>query len=236
MTESDPGSGSAASRPPPPERLEDPKDESLPIPVPAPLTGEGASEQPQKKKKGKKKTGRGRSVETFFRVSYRMHVDMSSLADTKANIMISINGIIISVLLAGTAGFGGGRSTLLLPASAILLGALASMVFAVLAARPRVGRSDVTLEEARADRKSILFFGSFVSLPAGDFVEAMDEMLDDAPRLHAAMLRDIHGLGVVLDRKFRLLRTSYTLFMWGMGIGGVLYFLALVGIGGGSVP
>ena len=56
----------------------------------------------KKAKKGKAAGGLGssRGVETMFRTSYRTHVDLSHLADNKANIMISINGIIISILLA----------------------------------------------------------------------------------------------------------------------------------------
>lgn len=196
---------------------------------PASLEGWARKKKRKKRKKGGDRS-RGRSVETFFRTSYRMHVDMSSLADTKANIMISINGIIVSVLLAGSAGFGRVAGSLLLPGGVILFSSLVSMVFAVLAARPRIGRDPVTLEEVRSDRKGILFFGTFISLSSDDFVKVMEEILDDAPRLHAAMLRDIHGLGGVLDRKFRLLRTSYTVFMWGISTGGFLFLLQLTGL------
>ena len=40
----------------------------------------------------------GRGVETMYRTAYRTHVNLSSIADNKANIMLSINAIIISVI------------------------------------------------------------------------------------------------------------------------------------------
>src|SRR5690606_36360620 len=48
-----------------------------------------------KDKKNKKKSERG--VETMFRVTSTNHLELSALADNKANIMISVNSIIISI-------------------------------------------------------------------------------------------------------------------------------------------
>ena len=44
------------------------------------------------------KTGRG--VETMFRLTSKNHLDLSNMADNKANIMISINSIILSVIVS----------------------------------------------------------------------------------------------------------------------------------------
>jgi hypothetical protein len=93
------------------------------------------------KKKDKKGGGSNRGVETMFRTSYRTHLDLSSLADNKANIMISINGIIISILLASIYPRITENRWLLLPTAVLLLGCLLSLVYAVLSARPRVTRS-----------------------------------------------------------------------------------------------
>src|SRR5690606_21934656 len=143
--------------------------------------------------------GSERSIETMFRTSYRTHVDMSSLADNKANIMISINGIIVSIVLASIAPRLSTDPELLWPTSVLVVGCLISLIFAVLAARPRVAVRPITLDDVRDNAASVLFFGSFVNLKEEEFVVAMQELLPDADRLYGNMIRDIYSLGAVLD-------------------------------------
>lgn len=187
-----------------------------------------------KDKKKKKSDDAGRGVETMFRTSYRTHLDLSSLADTKANIMITINGIMISILLATIYPSIAANRMLLLPSSVLLLGCLASVVYAVLAARPRVTRRKLGLADVRENRANILFFGTFASMSEEDFLTGMWELMEDRRRTYTNMMRDLYGLGAVLETKYRLLRVSYTVFMLGL-VAGVLLFLAVYGTAGGQV-
>lgn len=189
---------------------------------------EGGSSE--KKKKKKDRLGSSRGVETLFRTSYRTHVDMSALADAKANIMITINGLMISILLASISPKIQANEWLLVPSAVLLSGCVVSMIYAVLAARPRYQKRLVTLEEVRRDAANVLFFGNFVSMPEDDFVQGMSELIRDGDRLYTNMLRDIYSLGGVLERKFRLLRVSYTVFMFGLVIGAVLFLVVFAGM------
>ena len=187
----------------------------------------------KKKKKKKKKAkvevsrfGSSRGVETMFRTSYRQHIDLSALADTKANIMISINGIIMSIVLASISPKIDSNSWLLLPTSVLLLGCLVSMVYAILSARPRVSSALVTLEDVRNNRSNILFFGNFVNMSEDDYMQGMEELLQNIDSLYNNMMRDIYGLGKVLKRKFELLRVSYTVFMFSL-IASILLFIGV---------
>jgi len=184
-----------------------------------------AEARKEKKKKKKEKTGSPRGVETMFRTSYRTHQDLSNLADNKANIMISINGIIISILLASIYPRIVDNRFLLLPTAVLLVFCLLSLVYAVLAARPRVTRREATLDEVRADKANILFFGTFTTMKEEEFVQGMEELIQNPERTYRNMMRDIYGLGSVLETKYRLLRVSYTVFMLGL-ILGVMLFLA----------
>jgi hypothetical protein len=181
----------------------------------------------RKKKKKKGKVGSDRGIETMFRTSYRTHIDLSGLADNKANIMISINGIMISILLASISPKIDSNPWLLLPTSVLLIGAVASLVFAILAARPRVTSHVVTLDDVRSDSSNILFFGNFISLDEEDYLAGMKELMQDTDRLYSNMIRDIYALGHVLALKFRLLRMSYNLFMVGL-VSGVALFLVVI--------
>jgi hypothetical protein len=186
-------------------------------------------ERKKKKKKAQKKDGEGtlgssRGIETMFRTSYQTHNDLSQLADNKANIMISINGIIISILLASISPKIDANPWLLLPTAVLLIGCVVSMIYAVLAARPRVSQNDVTLERVQKGGANILFFGNFVQLDEGEFVAGMRELMTHTDELYVNMVRDIYALGRVLAKKFRLLRVSYNAFMVGL-VAGVSLFL-----------
>ena len=196
--------------------------------------GESTSDptRPKKKKKGKGKgKGSDRGVETMFRTSYRTHLALSSLADAKANIMISINGIIISILLATVYPSVTQSRWLLIPSTVLLLSCLTSLVYAVISARPRVTRRTVTLEDVRANRANILFFGTFVNMTEDDFITGMWELMGNRKRIYTNMMRDLFSLGAVLETKYRLLRVSYTVFMVGLAVGVVSYLVVYASAG-----
>ncbi|MEO1023749.1 MAG: Pycsar system effector family protein, partial [Bacteroidota bacterium] len=105
-----------------------------------------------KKEKTRKKGSRKRGISDMYRTSYRTHVDLSSIADNKSNIMISINGIIISIIIASISPKIDSNPWLLIPTSVLLMTCLLSLVYAVLAARPRVTNEKVTLDDVRNNR------------------------------------------------------------------------------------
>ena len=189
-----------------------------------------SQETKKKKKKGAIGLGTTRGIETMFRTSYRVHMELSSLADAKANIMISINGLIISIIIASISPKIDTNPWLLIPTTVMLLGCLVSLVFAVLSARPRVSSDLISLKDVRSNKANILFFGHFTRLSEDDFVTGMTELLSNTTTLYQNMIRDIYSLGKVLTRKFELLRLSYTAFMIGLGSGILMFIFVYVWI------
>ena len=220
----------AAAQPPVPARQSLVRAAPTAPPVATDARDEDGDRKKKKKKDRKAKGGAGRGIETMFRTSYRTHIDMSGLADAKANIMISINGIIVSILLASIAPKLDANPWLLLPTTVLLVSCLASLIYAVLAARPRVSSRIITLDQVRQNAANILFFGNFVSLSEDDYIKGMHELLQDSDRLYTSMTRDIYSLGSVLQRKFRLLRTAYTIFMFGLLVGVSLFIVVFAWI------
>ena len=184
----------------------------------------------ERKKREKSSLGTSRGIETMFRTSYRQHVDLSGLADNKSNIMISINGIIISIILASISPKIDSNPFLLIPTSVLLISCLISLVYAILSARPRVSSKTVKLEDVRQNRANILFFGNFVNMNEAEYLEGMTELLQNTDNLYQNMMRDIYSLGGVLALKFRLLRISYTVFMFGLVLGVLLYIGVFIGV------
>ncbi len=77
----------------------------------------------------------------------------------------------------------------------------------------------LTLDDIRSNRANILFFGNFVNMDEDEFVEGMVDLMQETEHLYVNMIRDLYGLGRVLQRKFELLRVSYNVFMIALVIG-----------------
>jgi hypothetical protein len=190
---------------------------------------EGGKKDKKKKKKDKQKASeKSKGVETMFRTSYRTNMDLSALADAKANIMISINGLIVSILLASIAPGIDTNTWLKWPTVALLIGCLGSLIFAVLAARPRVQSQAVTLDQVRRGAANLLFFGNFAHLSRDEFLTGMNELMANNDALYDNMVMDIYGVGMVLQKKYRLLRISYTVFMVGLFVGVTSFILVFM--------
>ena len=167
----------------------------------------------------KKAPGTNRGIETMFRSAYRVQMELTALADNKANMMISINGIIISIIIAAVAPKLDSNPWLLVPSTIFLLGTLVSIIFAILAARPRVSTKPITLADLENSEGNILFFGNFANLSCDEFEEGMLGLMADKKVLYETMIRNIYGLGSVLRKKFALLQVAYSAFMVALVLG-----------------
>jgi hypothetical protein len=179
--------------------------------------------EPEKEEKPKK-SGSGRSVETLFRNIYRVHVEVSAMADNKANLLISVNSIIL-ILATAHAQDVVTHPLLLLPAAIIVGSCLGSMVYAVLVARPRVTRDKGSGNEV-VTNANLLFFGGFSGLSRESYIESLTAMASDPETIHPAMAADLYDLGIVLKRKFKRLQTAYGFLLYGMP-GGITLFLVM---------
>jgi hypothetical protein len=172
--------------------------------------------QEKKKKKKKKKLGSSRGIETVFRTAYRAQLDLTALAATKANIMISLNGLILSVLTLSGPFVLVAEPMFTVPIAVFLTTCLTSIIFAVLAAQPRFDKRRSNLEDFKNDNANILVFEQFSSLNMLEHTQVMTRMLGDNKRIYKNMTRQLYKLGVDADRKYRFLKLSYTSFLAGL--------------------
>lgn len=185
----------------------------------------------KKSAKDKNKTksellGRGdRGVETMFRTTSRNHVAFSSMVDSKANIMLSINALVISVVISVLFRKLDTNPYMAIPTFLFLSVCLTTIVFAVLASRPKVSSGMFTREDIENKEVNLLFFGNFYNVTVDDFEWGMREMLKDKDYLYGSMIRDFYYLGQVLGKKYRYLRISYNVFMYGFVVSILLYVI-----------
>jgi predicted metal-dependent HD superfamily phosphohydrolase len=177
----------------------------------------------QRKKKFRNKPSKasepfkpGRGVETMYRTTYRTHVNLSSIADNKANIMLSVNAIILSISAANLIPKLDSNPHLTLPTVVLSGVCLASLFFAIQATRPKVTEGNSSMEDIKARRTNLLFFGNFYNMDLDDFHYGMTEMIRDEDFLYSSMTRDLYYLGVVLAKKYAYLRICYNVFLYGL--------------------
>ena len=214
----------------------------------APQTSEESSPVPPPKEK---QLGSSKAVETMFRNATRSELELIALAATKANIMISLNGLIISALMISGAFIFAQTAAFLLPAGVFMLTAAASIIFALLAASPEragvftairewvvaVFRRQAKLRDLRSylerrhdgpegERVNLLIYEDRMRLSRDETWEQMQALLRDRDEIYHQMTDQLYWLGQLADRKFRFLDVSYTIFRWGLLVS-VLAFLSV---------
>jgi len=170
----------------------------------------------------------GRGVETMYRTAYRTHVNLSSIADNKANIMLSINAIIISITISTLVPSFDANKKLIYPTIILLAVCLGSIIFATLSTRPKITEGKVTRDDILKRKSNLLFFGNFYNMKLVDFDWGMMEMIKDSDFLYSSMTRDLYYLGIVLAKKYKYLRYCYSIFMYGLIASVIAFGIAFI--------
>ncbi|MCU0832905.1 MAG: DUF3616 domain-containing protein [Chromatiaceae bacterium] len=192
--------------------------------------------------------GSGKGIETLFRSVYLADTEMIALAATKANIMISLNGFIVSALMISGAFIYASSPAFLVPAGAFLFTAAFSIYFALLAASPDlVGlprRLWTWLKEAVHGRASlrdlpasirrepeftdgvsnILIYEDRIKLTREAYWDRMRQLLGDQEAIYQRMSEQLYWLGEIANKKFEMLKISYSIFRWGLVLSVILFF------------
>lgn len=168
----------------------------------------------------------GKGIQTMLRLTSSNHLRLSELADHKANILISVNSIIISVILSVLLRKLSEETYLIIPTVIFLLVAVTTIVISILATRPKISGGSFTMEDVKAKKTNLLFFGNFYKATYDQYNEAMRNMMLDTDYLYGSLIKDIYYLGAVLGRKYRLIRLAYNIFMIGIVVSVIAFAIA----------
>jgi len=185
-----------------------------------------AFEDEGKKKEKLEKTERG--VDTLFRVTLGNHTRLSGIADSKANILLSVNAIIISIALSSIIPKldSPKNAHLVIPTFVMLMSSVVTIIFAILSTRPKVTSGIFSRQDVEDKNVNLMFFGNFYKMPLQEYEWAMNEMMKDRDYLYSTMIKDLYYLGLVLQRKYKLLRIAYNFFMIGIIITVIAFVIA----------
>jgi hypothetical protein len=100
-----------------------------------------------------------------------------------------------------------------------------TIIFSILATRPSLPTGTFTQQDMDEKKVNLLFFGNFYKMNLPDYSAGMLQVMNDRDFLYGTLIKDVYAQGVVLGRKYKLLRISYNIFMFGL-IASVLAFVA----------
>jgi len=196
----------------------------------------GLTEDEQKKlddvkKKKEKESQSERAVSTVFRIVAQSQNNLSQMADSKSNILISVNAIILSIMISSVFDKLKTDTYLQIPFTILVTICVVSMVFSILATRPTVTSGKFTKEDIADKKTNLLFFGNFHKMGYADYDWGMTELLADKNYLYSSMIKDTYFLGVVLAKKYKYLRIAYNIFMFGLIAAMIAFTIAFLAPG-----
>jgi len=183
----------------------------------------------QKKKAiSEKAKGYSRGVDSMFKLTARNQINLSSIADNKSNILISLNGIIISLGLVALASKFQENPAIIIPTLIFIVFSLSTIILAILSTRPNISSGKFTRNDIKLKKVNLLFFGNFYKMGLDEYEWAIREMINDDRYLYSTMTKDQYSLGKVLANKYKLLRWAFNVFMIGLVISVISFLLVFL--------
>lgn len=171
-----------------------------------------------KKKLAKVEPRSERGAETLFRLVSKNQYTLNTMIDKKSNILISINALILSIILGTVYGELDSDPHLIYPVILMLLTNIISIAYAIFATRPE-------LKHGKESVNNLLFYGNFNKMVEDEYVEKMTGLMYQGDELYKTIAKDTFYLGKTIDKKFKLLRKSFHVFLGGIIISVVTFML-----------
>ena len=159
-----------------------------------------------------------RGIETWFRLASRNLYTRRQIVDTKSNILVTVNSIIISVILGSLYMQLDSDPHLLWAIVPMILTNVASIAFAIFATRPIIEKGIFTEDDVKGKSARLMTFDDFYRMPEAEYEKAVDLLMEDKDFLYRTIKKDLHHLGVDLSRRYKNIRAAYDIFLIGLVI------------------
>jgi len=164
----------------------------------------------------------GTHLDHLLRQTRMHHVQLSSMADVKANIMLTLAAVVTTFSIGYLS-----DPILRWPVVVLILFCLVTVFFAAYAVMPKLD-FDFQPEPKNPDC-NILFFGNFMNLDYEAFRGIMEEIMRLPENTYEAQIREVYELGVYLGyKKYRFVRLAYLTFIGGLVSSGLLLIVVEV--------
>ena len=171
-----------------------------------------------------------KSTVNIIRTVLRNNIELTGIADGKANVLLSLNAIMITFLIPSIAA---GIETIMqehlyIPLLILALTCFATILLSAMVLRP--SNFDKFIEGLHPDMKvSPFFFGNFYNMEAEDFFQYLKESASEPTLIKAHLAQDLYYVGRRLGKKMTWIRQAFDIFLIGifltlLSTGIVLFF------------
>lgn len=178
-----------------------------------------------KKKLAKVEKRSERGVETLYRLASKNLYTRLALVDSKSNILISINAIVISITIGSVLARVEEDYHLLLPIIMMLTTNLTSIALAILAIRPPLSKVSGESLDLRSESANLLAFENFYKTERDEYHRKMEMIANNADYLYSNITEDIFMMGQRLGKKYKYVRRSYDVFLYGIILSVVVFII-----------
>jgi len=183
----------------------------------------------KKKKKAKKEKTLDNSVLNIIRTTLRNNIELTGIADNKANVLLSLNALMLTFLIPFTLPH---LDTvreyhLVYPIVILVITSLTTIYMSALVLMPSKFYEGLSsLQKGRY--VSPFFFGNFYKLDKSEFTEYIKDAVADGNMVKRHVTEDLHYIGSRLGTKMALIRTAFKVFIFGFSVAIGLTLILLV--------
>jgi hypothetical protein len=152
----------------------------------------------------------------------RLHlISFSQMADTKANILLSISSVLLSISLTQV------TDPRFTGAVLVLVGFLLVTIFlALMTVIPKLHGFRPKKHSVHDPTYSPLYFDDYADIPYDEYAQNMEEIMNDSNRTYETMVKEIYYSGVYLVKnKYKYIRSGYMFFFAGLIVSTLIYFI-----------
>lgn len=175
------------------------------------------------KKPSLKAKNADRAMDNMFRIALGNHLQLSAMADQKANMIITACALILTLSLGRLQTQG-----LFFTVIVLVVTCVAAMLFAILATIPKLPPRLTGQVDLRGRNFNLLFFGYFSQIDFETFFREIERVVNDRNLVYESLAKDLYDLGLVLSRrKYKYIRISYQIFLVGLLLSLLTFVLGL---------
>lgn len=188
----------------------------------------------KKKRKNKKKQKAdyemfSKSAVSVLRTILRNNADFTNIADNKANVLLSLNAIMLTFfvpLILPNIGLVR-QYRLTIPLIILVLTCVVTIYIAFLVLRPgKFGDQRVSLQEGT--QLSPFFFGNFEKMKKEDYFQHFENVLSDEQKVTQFLGNDFYFLGLRLGEKMKYVRLAFNIFIAGLFLSILLSIILII--------
>lgn len=195
-------------------------------PIVAPV--EKTAKSSNKKKKGKKQY-LNKNTLSILRTTLRNNIELTNIADNKANVLLSLNALMLTFLVPLTLPYLDRIIALRLgfPLITMAITCLVTIYIAVLVLKPSRFAGQGIKVNGKNDHVSPFFFGNFQNMSKSDFLDYSSDVLSDEYLVKSFISNDFYHIGLRLAEKMKMVRTAFNIFIYGMSSAIILTLVML---------